>query len=303
MTTQDLYPTRVSHRPAMIPRKLDPTVYGQAEDGPLNRQQLTGHSQDGFTSIDKLLTDSELRSAQQELRSLLTDPRLDGDERVVREKNSQEIRSIFDIHHISEEFRRLIDDERLAGVARQILGSQVYIHQSRVNYKPGFGGNSFYWHSDFETWHAEDGMPRMRAVSLSIALTDNYDYNGSLMIMPGSHRTFVSCVGDTPEGYYRTSLQEQEIGTPDTASLRALADRHGIRQFTGPAGSGLWFDANCMHGSNGNITPYPRSNLFIVFNSVENALVEPFAAPQPRPTYLGARTVEPIGSPTKAMAS
>lgn len=28
--------------------------------------------------------------------------------------------------------------------------------------------------SDFETWHAEDGMPVPRAVSLSIALTDNY---------------------------------------------------------------------------------------------------------------------------------
>ena len=53
-------------------------------------------------------------------------------------------------------------------IAEQILGSQVYIHQSRVNLKPGFKGKEFYWHSDFETWHIEDGMPRMRALSCSI---------------------------------------------------------------------------------------------------------------------------------------
>jgi hypothetical protein len=47
----------------------------------------------------------------------------------------------------------------VVGPARQLLGSDVYVHQSRVNFKPGFNGQDFYWHSDFETWHAEDGMP------------------------------------------------------------------------------------------------------------------------------------------------
>jgi ectoine hydroxylase len=54
------------------------------------------------------------------------------------------------------------------------------------------------------------------------------------------------------------------------------------------------FDCNCMHGSNGNITPYPRSNVFIVFNSVENTCVEPFAASAPRPTFIGARDFTPV---------
>ncbi len=76
------------------------------------------------------------------------------------------------------------------GRARQILGSDVYVHQSRINVKPGFGATGFYWHSDFETWHAEDGLPNMRTVSVSIALTENFDTNGGLMIMPGSHKSF-----------------------------------------------------------------------------------------------------------------
>ena len=48
-----------------------------------------------------------------------------------------------------------------------------------------------------------------------------------------------------------------------------------------------------MHGSGSNITPFPRSNIFLVFNSVDNSLREPYAAAEPRPEYLAARTFQP----------
>ncbi len=138
-------------------------------------------------------------------------------------------------------------------------------------------------------------MPVPRAVSCSISLTENYAYNGCLMIMPGSHRTFVSCVGETPKDHYRASLKEQEIGTPpDPDSLTVLSDRHGIAMLTGTAGSATFFDSNCMHGSSDNISPYPRSNIFVVFNSVDNACVAPFSAPEPRPEFIGARDFTPV---------
>jgi ectoine hydroxylase len=132
-------------------------------------------------------------------------------------------------------------------------------------------------------------------VSVSIALTENYDTNGGLMILPGSHRTFLGCAGTTPEDHYKESLRMQEVGTPSDEALTALASRHGIRLFTGPAGSATWFDCNCIHGSGDNITPFPRSNVFFVFNSVENAAVEPFVAPVRRPDFIGARDFTPVG--------
>jgi ectoine hydroxylase len=114
------------------------------------------------------------------------------------------------------------------------------------------------------------------------------------MIMPGSHKSFVPCVGETPDDHYRESLREQEIGIPDQVSLTTLADRHDIALLTGPAGAATFFDSNCMHGSSNNITPYSRANIFLVFNSVQNTLLEPFAAPAPRPSYLAARDFTPI---------
>jgi len=293
-TIDDAYPTRKASEAALLYRQ-DPVVYGGPEDGPIDAATLASYEANGFLTIDRLLSPEEVEEYRAELRRLSSDPRILADERTVTERGTDEVRSIFEIHKISEVFARLVRDPRVVGRARQILGSDVYVHQSRVNYKPGFHGKDFYWHSDFETWHAEDGMPRMRAVSISIALTDNFVHNGGLMIMPGSHKTFVACVGETPEDHYKESLRGQEIGTPDPNSLSILAEKHGIELFTGPAGSATMFDCNCMHGSNGNITPFPRSNVFIVFNSVENTCVEPFSAPAPRPEFIGARDFTPVG--------
>ncbi|MFI5783623.1 ectoine hydroxylase [Nocardia sp. NPDC051570] len=284
----DRYPTRTPGAAPLIER-TDHTVWGRIES-----PAMASFDADGYAIIDELLSPTEVAGFSAEIDRLASDPELRLDERVIIEKKSNRVRSIFEVHRISTVVAELVRDERVVGLARQVLGSEVYLHQSRVNYMPGFEGTGFYWHSDFETWHAEDGMPAPRAVSLSIALTDNYPFNGSLMVMPGSHRTFVPCQGETPADHYRESLQEQQIGVPSHAHITELANTHGIAQFTGARGSALLFDSNVMHGSADNITPFPRSNIFLVFNSVENALGEPYAAPMPRPTHIAARDFDPV---------
>ncbi|MBJ6641964.1 ectoine hydroxylase [Streptomyces sp. BSE7-9] len=291
--TTDVYPTRGTTE-VMMPRR-DPVVWSaSAAPGPLGRAALTDFDRAGFTTVDALLSPGEVALFRAELDRLVGDPAVRCDERAVVEPASGDIRSVFEVHRISEVFASLVRDERVVGTARQILGSDVYVHQSRINVKPGFGASGFYWHSDFETWHAEDGLPRMRTVSVSIALTGNHATNGSLMIMPGSHRTFLGCAGATPKDNYKKSLQMQDAGTPSNEAVTALCEAGGIRLITGKAGSATWFDCNCMHGSGDNITPYPRSNVFIVFNSVENTAGEPFAAPARRPAFVAARDFTPV---------
>ncbi|MFE6857817.1 ectoine hydroxylase [Nocardia sp. NPDC057668] len=286
--TLDRYPTRTL-APAPHRRRVDPTVWGTIEsDG------LDTFDTDGFAIMDRLLHRAEVTDFATEVTRLTGDPELMLDERLVIEKGSRRVRSIFAVHELSSMVADLVRESRIAGLARQILGSEVYLHQSRINYMPGLSGAGFSWHSDFETWHAEDGMPAPRAVSVSIALTENFPFNGSLMLMPGSHRTFVPCQGETPANHYRESLRSQEVGVPRGADIVELAAQCGITQFTGKPGSALVFDSNIMHGSSNNITPFPRSNIFLVFNSVENALVEPFAADEPRPDYIANRDFTPL---------
>src|SRR3546814_17628662 len=104
-------------------------------------------------------------------------------------------------------------------------------------------------------------MPLLRALSISVTLTDNCAPNGPLMVIPGSHRRFLSCVGETPDDHYKKSLKQQDVGVPDDESLTRLVAEGGIVTTTGKAGSVVLFDCNLMHGSNGNITDRKSTRL------------------------------------------
>ena len=296
--TTDHYTTRVTDGPALLER-IDPVVAPTAAEaaGPLTAEQVASFDRDGFLLLDDVFSLDESRRFLAELHRLSADDELRRQDHVITERDTDEVRSIFAIHEVSELFGAMAADPRLADVTRQLHGADVTLHQTRVNFKPGFGGKEFYWHSDFETWHAEDGMPTPRAISASIALTDNTEHNGPLMVMPGSHRDFVSCVGETPEDNHERSLKAQVAGTPDEDSLSWLAARYGIVAPKGMTGSVVFFDSNLMHGSNSNITPFARSNAFFVYNHVDNALQEPFAAQRPRPEHIAHRDAPVVPRP------
>ncbi|MDX1483609.1 MAG: ectoine hydroxylase [Alphaproteobacteria bacterium] len=291
---EDLYPSRRGEQPRFLPRK-DAVVYRQWSPGaPISQRQTASYDRDGLLVLKDLFDAQEIDTLRREgFRLSRARDRLAA-ETAVLERGSGTLRSVFKIHEQSRIFGRLAADSRLVKVAQFLLGDDVYVHQSRLNYKPGFEGESFYWHSDFETWHVEDGMPRMRALSMSILLSDNVAANAPTMFMLGSHKRFVTCVGHTPENHYKVSLKKQEYGVPDQGSLTELAKK-GIAVPTGKAGTVIVFDCNTMHGSNSNISPFPRSNAFIVFNAVANRLRAPFGPPVPRPEFTAARErVDPI---------
>ena len=293
----DPYPTRLNDYRAPLPRR-EPVVHARNQrrwEGPLDEVALSRYERDGFLWFEGFFSRDRIEPFFEELKEMARDDALMRSEQVIQDPNSGAIRSVFAMHRFSEYFDRLTRDPRILGMVRQLLGSEVYIHQSRINDKYGFQGSGFDWHSDFETWHAEDGMPRMRAVSASLMLTDNSEFNGPLMLIPGSHRHFVPCLGETPEANWQQSLKAQKVGVPDQRALAQLAEHGGIQAPKGPAGSLLLFECNTLHASNENMSPWPRSNLFFVYNSVDNTLDEPYAAPSRRPEYLAAREhVEPL---------
>ncbi|MBN0988513.1 ectoine hydroxylase [Amphritea sp. ZJ14W] len=285
---EDLYPSRQGvHR---ITQRQDPTVYApKGRVAPISDQQINDYAEQGFMVLEDMFSAVEVNLFQQELERLRNDTEVKQSGETITEPESGEVRSVFRVHENSPLFRKLAADPRLAELARYILNDEVYIHQSRLNYKPGFRGKEFYWHSDFETWHVEDGMPRMRALSMSITLTENFDYNGPLMLIPGSHQQYAACAGETPENHFQSSLKKQEYGVPSDDQLKQMAQSGGIVSARCKPGSVIVFDCNVMHGSNGNITPEPRSNVFFVYNAMSNRVVAPFCDQPPRPEYICSR--------------
>jgi ectoine hydroxylase len=288
---RDPYPTRLTERRDPIPRR-EPVIHSSDDArraGPLSAEQLARFERDGFLVLEDFFRPHEVRAFLEDLEAYGRDPELLARPEVITEADSQVIRSIFGIHRLSARFDELTRDSRLLDMASQLLGSDVYIHQSRLNRKPAFRGRGFDWHSDFETWHAEDGMPAMRCVSISVSLTANNDMNGPLMLVPGSHKTFYPTVGATPDGYWKTSLKRQRVGVPEVEDLAAATEAGGVFTARGGPGTVTLFECNTLHASADNLSPYPRSNLFFVYNSVDNRLTAPPAATEPRPEWIATR--------------
>lgn len=291
----DRYPSRGTLSSQLTERK-DPVVYAPThEEPPIDKSLVEQYERHGFIIIEDVFNEQEIIAFRQEMKRLSDNDVIKSSNEIITESGSGDIRSIFKIHETSALFKKLSEDRRLVDIAQYLLNDQVYIHQSRLNYKPAFRGKEFYWHSDFETWHVEDGMPSMRALSMSITLTKNYPENGPLMLIPGSHRQYVVCEGDTPDNHFESSLKKQECGTPSDERLNELAAEGGISAPIGKPGSIIIFDCNTMHGSNGNITPFPRSNAFLVYNALSNQVGPPFCDQQPRPEYICTRqSIRPI---------
>lgn len=209
---------------------------------------------------------------------------------ITKEPDINATRSITGVHKLHP-FEAISKMKRLVDMVKRLLGSDIYIHQSRINYKASIGSNGWHWHSDFETWHAQDGMPSMRCLTAMIPLTYNSYSNGPLMVIPGSHKLFYSC---KKEGVHsaQENFADQKEGLPDINAINhffSLAGNNADVIRCEPTDLVL-FDCNIIHGSTQNMTPNPRTNLFIVYNSIHNQLEQPFSVGECRPEEMGSRS-------------
>ena len=161
MSTHDPYRSRVEPRWSFGERQ-EPVIWGMRK-GPLTGHELGQYERRGYLVKQGLFSPAEVSAILEEAEQLLNG--MQEREGVVLEPGGKAVRSLFRVHLGDSFTARLTRSARLCEVARQILGSSVYVHQSRINFKPAFEGKPFPWHSDFETWHMEDGMPSMRAAS------------------------------------------------------------------------------------------------------------------------------------------
>ena len=111
--TTDRYPTRVADRPQLIER-AEPTVWGRTP-GPLTPGELDAHERDGFVTVPRLLTPNEVDRYSAELDRLASDPDVRADERTIVEKTSQQVRSIFEVHRLSDAIARTGDRRARGG--------------------------------------------------------------------------------------------------------------------------------------------------------------------------------------------
>lgn len=291
---KDLYPSR--RKKEKIINRIDNVVYSKEKIGKysLNNKDLEVYEKDGFIVIPDVFSAKEIKKFAKELKILEANEKYRSKEEFISEPDSNKIRTIFNQHLFSKIYKKLSTDPRILNKVMQILGSDVYIHHGRINVKRAYKGKSFPWHSDFETWHAEDGLAKCRCLSAWLMLTDNTQFNGPLYLIKESHKKFVSCKGETPKDNYKQSLKKQEYGVPSMKTIKKLSKDDKLVSAIGKAGTLVLHDGNMLHGSSDNISPDDRTNIFFVYNSVENLPVKPFASKSPRASFLSLQDFRPL---------
>jgi len=290
---EDLYPSRGLEE--RIINRVDKTVYSNKNFGQqsLDNIQREQYDENGFIVIPNLFSADEIKELLEDIEIMASNDELRENEEFITEPNGENLRTIFNQHIFSSAFEKISQDGRILDKVQQLLGGDVYMHHSRINIKPAYVGKSFPWHSDFETWHCEDGLPRCRCLTAWVMLTDNTHFNGPLYLIPGSHKKYVCCKGLTPAENYRYSLKKQEYGVPSVEAIKELSSKDIVAAL-GKAGTLVIHDGNIMHGSPDNISPDPRTNAFFVYNSVHNKPTKPFSAPSKRADFLSLNDYTPV---------
>ena len=249
----------------------------------LDASQIAEFDRQGYLFFPNLLDRDEAAVLQRAVPAVLSRR---GPE-VVHERDDPTVaRLAFGAHEYSQPFARLSTLPRILEPVRQLLRDEAYLHQSRLNPKPGFGkGGGWDWHQDYPPWHLIDGMPEPNCIMASIYIDDCTAVTSPLLVVPGSQR----------HGLLDSQLHEDAKGRGyalhhiDDATLEQLAADNGIEPLIGRAGSVALIHCNVVHGSANNVSPWRRAIMYLNYNAVGNACTK-----SERPWYQNNRDFTPL---------
>jgi len=244
----------------------------------LTDQQVRQFHEEGYLFLPETFTTEECAVLREEAEAIYRQHRPE----IWREKSGAP-RTAFAAHLYNEAFGLLARHPRMIDPVQQVFGEPVYMHQFKINAKASFTGDVWQWHQDYGTWARDDGMPEPRAMNIAVFLDEVMPINGPLMLVPRSHTQGVLSAG------HDLTTTSYPLWTLDEATVTRLVQQGGIVAPTGKPGGLLMFHGNLVHGSAGNITPYPRKIVYLTLNAVSNFIRTPT-----RPEWIAHRDFTPI---------
>jgi ectoine hydroxylase len=276
----------------------------------LTNDQILFYKENGFLLVENLFNNKEVEALLSEMDEVIKE---DCPRRIL-EKNGS-VRSFFAPHFSNELFNKINRLDRLVVPSSQLVGGEVYVHQSKINVKAAMLGDWWEWHQDYPYWKNDDGMPRPDVLTAMIFLNDINEFNGPLLLIPGSHKegefddkaNSINPDANDAE-WYAEYLKSASFMTSLTANLKyklerkTIADwveKRGIHSAKGRAGSVLFFHGNVFHASSNNLSPWDRFTYLVTYNHAQNKLTD---IQEPRPEFIAIRDFAPI-TPISEMIS
>jgi ectoine hydroxylase len=271
----------------------------------LTKEQIDQYHADGFLLLKDVFTSKEIDTMLVEQDRIIQE---DSPKRIL-EKNGA-VRSYFSPEEHSAIFQDVVSSDRLVEPSKQLLGNDIYIHQTKLNTKHAMLGDWWEWHQDYVFWHNDDKMPKPDVLTAMIYMSDVNEFNGPLVVIPGSHKAGIVNIEENDPNqltdewlkeYHKseTYLSALTANLKYTLKQQTIADwveQRGLVSAKSTKGSVLFFHGNLFHASSNNLSPWNRYAFLVTYNSISNTLPE---MENPRPAFLANRNFSPIISTNK----
>ena len=156
------------------------------------------------------------------------------------------VRRIKAAHKVHPAFDALVRSEPVLDILRQLIGSDLRLHGSKLNMKSAQYGSPVEWHQDWAFYpHTNDDL-----IAIGVMLDDTDLSNGPMLVTPGTHRGPV---------WSHHSDDGRFIGLIDPDLIRNEIAR--AIPCLGPAGSLSFHHVRALHGSAPNVSDRSRNLL------------------------------------------
>lgn len=232
----------------------------------LSGDQMRSYDAAGFVLLQGLFSDWETELLRREAEWLATPRRAHAGANIY-EKDGRTIRAAWAVEKDSAVCARALRSPRILGPVKQLLGDDVYLYHSRLNYKVAGRGDVFQWHTDYASWE-QDGVPRgghRDMITAMIVLDDTAPDSGPVRYIPGSH-----LLGPSLAAEYDTTTTSYAIHKVSDAQVERMLGSGAPEQCVEPAGTVALFAPGLVHGSETNRSNRDRRNLYFVYNRLDN---------------------------------
>jgi len=216
----------------------------------LTPEQIDFYQENGYVLVPGLLTPDEAAYYRQEVHDLMerisnyrhNDATWESARALAGERKTV-LQHCHDVQFYSAAFSRLLVDERLTGVAADIIGPNVQLHHTKAFVKPAEAGSPFPMHQDAPYFPHD----RHSMIAAIIHFDDAPLEKGCVRVVPGSHK--LGMIEHIGQGSWH--LDPAQYPLEEATPLPAKA------------GDVLFFSYLTIHGSGLNISNEARTTLLV----------------------------------------
>jgi ectoine hydroxylase-related dioxygenase (phytanoyl-CoA dioxygenase family) len=218
----------------------------------LTAEQRTFYEDNGYLLVKGLLTKAEAAAFRQECHALAErlsahkniDATWGSAREALQQAKQTQLLHCHDVQFQSAAFSRLIVDERLTGIAAEIIGGpNVQLHHNKMFIKPPEKGSPFPMHQDHPFFPHE----RHSMIAAILHFDDAPVEKGCVRVVPGSHK--LGPLQHVESGGWHLPFEQYPI----ESALPCPAS----------AGDALFFSYLTIHGSGINSSDEARTTLLV----------------------------------------